>query len=278
MAETAPSVSWAERGAYWTRTGPQGKSDMDMLNQAIIAAAGIEEGDRVLDIASGGGEPSISIALAVGESGSVTATDANPEMLEGAKQRAANLGLTNMRFEITSMDSLPFEDDSFDAVTCRFGIMFPDDAVPVVREHARVAKPGAPIVYMVHGAGDVNTLYTTLRSTVLDFLQQEESDTHNRRFRYSGPGELTELMTAAGLIDIEEKEISENQERPVTTPDGEPMWQRLLKRGYGSRLEGLSEDQIEALQEKIGEAFAPYLRGDHYELLSTDRLVVGHKP
>jgi SAM-dependent methyltransferase len=277
MSQPAPSTSWAERGAYWARTGPRGKSDIDSGNQAIIAAAGIEEGDRVLDIASGGGEPAISIALKVGEAGSVTATDANPEMLEGARQRAARLGLANIRFEIAAMEKLPFDDGTFGAVTCRFGIMFPDDAVAAVREHARVAKAGAPLVYMVHGPARANTLYTVLRETVHAFLGEPVSPAHNRRFRFSARGELTELLSAAGLVDVAEKDFGETQTRPGGSAQG-PMWQRLLERSYGARLEGMSEERLDTLHENICRAFEPYLKGDHYELISTDRLGIGRKP
>jgi len=267
-------TNWAERGAFWARTAPQGLSDQDHGNQAIIAAAGIEEGDHVLDIASGAGEPAISTAIAVGETGSVTAYDANPEMLAGTRQRAENLGLKNLRFEIGQMESLPFDDNTFDAVTCRFGIMFPDDAVAAVGEAVRVLKPGGRVAYMVHGVAEENTLYTVLRDTVWAYFNEQPSSTHNRRFRFSKLGELTELLTAAGLEDIEERKVQENQKRPS---EGR-MWQRLLDRSYGKRLAGMSDEQLENLHAAIKTAFEPYLRGDHYELLSTDMLGSGRKP
>ena len=274
MADTeAPQTTWAERGAYWAATSPEGKSDMDAGNQAIIAAAEIGEGDRVLDLASGAGEPSISIALKVGETGNVTATDANPEMLAGARKRAENLGLQNISFEITEMENLPFPDNEFDKVTCRFGIMFPDDAVAAVREVLRVLKPGGVVCYMVHGTAAENDLYSVLRETVLGFLGEDPSPAHNRRFRFSGEGELTKLLTEAGFTDVSEERLSERQQRP-----GGRFWQRLLDRSYGSKLGDLSEARMEELQAAIAEAFEPYKKGDGYEVLSTDRIGLGRKP
>ena len=271
--EHQPSFSWAERGAYWAKTSPEGKSDMDAGNQAIAAAAEIRPGDNVLDICSGTGEPGISIALHVGPEGSVTAYDLNPEMLQGARDRAANLELANMNFEIGDMMALPFEDNSFDAVTCRFGIMFPDDGAPAVREAARVLKPGKRAVYMVHGPAGANDLYRVLRKTVFAYFGEEEPPGPNRRSRYSGEGELNALLTAAGLEDVAETPLAETQERPAGR-----FWQRLLERQYGQRLEDLSPDGLEELHRRIAGAFEPYRKGDHYEVLSTDRLGSGRKP
>ena len=270
--EHQPSVSWAERGAYWSKTSPEGKSDMDAGNQAIITAAGIRPGDRVLDICSGTGEPSISIALQVGPEGSVTAYDLNTEMLQGARDRAANLELTNMTFEIGDMLELPFDDNSFDAVTCRFGIMFPDDGEPAVREAARVLKPGKRVVYMVHGSAEVNDLYRVLRKTVFAYFNEEPPPGPNRRSRYSAPGELAALLNAAGLEDTTEIELQEMQERP-----GGRFWQRLLERQYGQRIADLTSENLEDLHRQIEEAFEPYRKGGHYEVLSTDRLGSGQK-
>ena len=119
-------TQWADRAAAWNRTAPEGASTNDGPNQLLIEWAGIAPGHAALDLASGTGEPAISIALHVGEAGSVTALDANREMLAGAERRAAHLGLANMEFVVVPMEDMAFADHRFDAVTCRFGLMHAD--------------------------------------------------------------------------------------------------------------------------------------------------------
>ena len=263
----AQTTSWSDRGAHWARTAPQGKSEKDGLNQTMIELAGIGEGDRVLDIATGAGEPAISIALKVGPGGEVTCRDANPEMLQGARNRAAHLGLENVRFEIGDMEKLPFDDHRFDAVTCRFGLMFPDDPVAALTEARRVLKPGAKAVYVVHGPAAENTLYTVMWRTIRAYFDEPGLGNDSRRQRYGGEGELTALFLAAGFEDVGERPITEADRRPARGR----FWDTMFQRAMGARLEVVGEADLAALHDAIRAAFAPYLKGDHYELSSAER-------
>ena len=177
--------TWAERGAYWARMAPKGKSANDETNQLLIEATGIEEGFDALDIASGAGEPAISIALKVGKAGSVTCLDANPEMLQGARNRAENLNLKQMCFKIGDMAELPFADTTFDAVTCRYGIMFPSDPIAALRQVRRVLKPGRTAAFMTHGPPKANTLSVTLRQATREYFCETGDDSSMRRVKYS---------------------------------------------------------------------------------------------
>ena len=90
----------------------------------MLSETPIEAGDRVLDIACGSGGPALSIARAVGDGGHVTATDFVTEMFEIVEREAKAEGLTNISVQQADATDLPFDDGSFDVVTCRFGIMF----------------------------------------------------------------------------------------------------------------------------------------------------------
>ena len=83
---------------------------------------------RVLDLASGTGEPGISLAQRVGPQGSVTAVDQSSELLDIAAERARNKKLLNFTTQQADAHHLPFADQSFDLATCRFGVMFFSDA------------------------------------------------------------------------------------------------------------------------------------------------------
>jgi len=270
--ENQNDTDWATRGAYWAKTAPETVSTTDDLNQLLITLAGIEPGSRVLDIASGAGDPAISIALKVGSEGSVTALDASAEMLAGARKRADKLGLENITFENARMEALPFDDATFDAVTCRFGLMSAKDPVLALRGARRVLKAGKKAAYMTHGAHDKNTLFSILWPAVFEFLGEEDDDHRAaRRYRFSEKNSLVAVFKAAGFSHIEEREVVRTNFRPK---DGR-FWETMLLRAFGARLEGFEDSKMEALHASIEKAFEPYLNGDRYELLSTDMAACG---
>src|SRR5258708_11125273 len=92
--------------------------------EAILEAAHLRPGMRVLDLACGVGDPALSIATEVAPSGRVTATDLGPGMMSLAEELARKKGLTNIEFREASAEALPFPNESYDVLTCRFGIMF----------------------------------------------------------------------------------------------------------------------------------------------------------
>ncbi len=108
---------------------------------------------KVLDLACGSGEPSLSLARAVGPMGHVIATDIVPGMLEIAEENARRKGLSNIEFRIADAEAIPFPDESFDVVTCRFGVMFFSDPERAMREARRVLKNDGS-----HCAGDVGSV------------------------------------------------------------------------------------------------------------------------
>ena len=115
---------WRESARYWQKHAGTIRTMFGPITQALIEDADIIEGDAVLDVAGGAGEPSLTIAEVVGPTGSVTCTDVAPEMVAAAESEAQRRGLTNVAFRQCAADSLPFENNSFDAVVCRLGVMF----------------------------------------------------------------------------------------------------------------------------------------------------------
>src|SRR5712692_2259337 len=121
------------------------------VTEALVECAAPKPGMKVLDLASGTGEPAITLASRVGPEGHVTALDFSPELLEIAAQRARERGLTNFSSRQADAHHLPFPDRSFDLATSRFGVMFFADCGTALRELHRVLKPGARACFVTWG-------------------------------------------------------------------------------------------------------------------------------
>ena len=159
---------------------------------------------RVLDLASGTGEPGISLAQRVGPQGSVTAVDQSSELLDIAAERARDKKLLNFTTQQADAHHLPFADQSFDLATCRFGVMFFSDAQRALAELRRVLKPGARACFAAWGPMEQPYWQTTMkivhRHVGGTMLQPGGSDP----FRFSAAGSLSEALSASGFHDVEE--------------------------------------------------------------------------
>ncbi len=110
-------------------------------SEALVQAMDPHAGDRVLDVACGSGNAALIAARRYCE---VTGIDYVPALLERATVRAAAEG-TTIRFEVADAQALPFEDQSFDALTSVFGVMFAPSQPQAAAEMVRVCRPGGTI-------------------------------------------------------------------------------------------------------------------------------------
>src|SRR5438067_1851239 len=120
---------------------------MEMLapvGAEMIGALALRDGSEHLDIASGTGEPGLSIAALIPR-GRVVLTDLSGGMLAAARANATARGLTNVETRECDVDDLHFGDASFDTITCRFGFMFFPDIAGAMTELLRVLRPGGRI-------------------------------------------------------------------------------------------------------------------------------------
>lgn len=120
---------------------------MDMLRPvgaSMVARIDPADDASHLDVATGTGEPGLTIA-ALAPKGRVVLSDLSLGMLEGAKQTAADRGLSHVEVREADASALPFEDASFDSVSCRFGFMFFPDMAAAAREFTRVLRPGGVV-------------------------------------------------------------------------------------------------------------------------------------
>jgi SAM-dependent methyltransferase len=174
------------------------------VTEAFVEYSRPAAGMSVLDLASGTGEPAITVAQRVGPQGWVTALDQSSDLLEIAAERARTKKLSNFTTHKADAHQLPFADQRFDLATCRFGVMFFSDAHRALTELHRVLKPGARACFAAWGPIEQPYWQTTMKivhgHVGGDLLPPGGADL----FRYSAPGTLSEVLSASGFNDVEE--------------------------------------------------------------------------
>lgn len=121
----------------------------------LVALTNPQPSWRVLDVATGAGHTAAAFAPHVAE---VIASDITEEMLEASARLAAERGLTNMTTANAEAASLPFENDTFDVVTCRLAAHHFPDIPAFLAQAARVLKPAGILAIVDNVAPDATTL------------------------------------------------------------------------------------------------------------------------
>ena len=208
---------WRESAPYWAKHADTVRSMFAPITRALIEAGGISEGQSVLDVAGGSGEPSITISPVVGASGSVVCTDAVAEMVGTARREARQRTLTNLEFSQCLAESLPFSDNTFDRVVCRLGVMlFPDPAAGI-HEMLRVVKPGGQVSCAVWSGRDSNPFFQVVMDIMSRFVESLPEDPEAPgAFRFAEQGKLARLFSQAGAIDVSERSLTFKLEAPIT--------------------------------------------------------------
>ena len=261
---------WAARAPIWTRRAPDIERMTGRFNAPLVEAAAVGPGMRVLDLASGAGEPALTVARAVGAEGSVVATDFIGAMVDFTRRRIAEAGAANVECRAADMQDLPFADGSFDRVTCRFGVMFAPEPARAFAEALRVLKPGGRGAWMVWGPLEDTTVFAVLQREVRAFLDLPP-DPDLPQFRFGAAGSLARTMEAAGFAAVEERELRFDGHPPA----GAPFWAANLELGFADLLADLAPARRAALDARLAAAFAPCLSGDRYAIRAHVRIGVG---
>jgi SAM-dependent methyltransferase len=194
--------------AAWRKWHAQIAAFTRGATDAILEAAQLRSGMRVLDLASGVGDPALSLAREVAPSGQVTATDLGPGMISLAEELARKKSITNIEFHEASAESLPFADKSYDVLTCRFGVMFFPDLPKALRECYRVLKPGGRAAFVAWGKKE-QPFFTTTAGIVLKHVPvpppPPDPDAPSL-FMFGDRDRLRRALEAAGFSNVHEED------------------------------------------------------------------------
>lgn len=178
-----------------------------------------------LDVASGTGEPALTIAEQT-PSGRVVLTDPAAGMIEVATRSAAARNIDNVEFHVCGADDLPFADETFDSISCRFGFMFFPDIPRAVSELRRVLKPGGRLCTAVWAGPEGNpwaTIPIAAIATETELLATPPDAPG--LFRCATPGSIGDVFSAAGFDDVRETDVR----AALTTTSAEEYWRYMTE-------------------------------------------------
>lgn len=203
----AQRETWAGLSASWERWDGVIMDQLGPVSLAMIDRLDVADGQQHLDVASGTGEPGLSIAR-LAPSGRVVLTDLAPEMLAVAERRAEAQGIRNIETRVCSGEDLPFDDATFDSVSVRFGYMFFPELAAATAEFVRVLGAGGRLCSSVW-IEPVQNPWTSIVMTAIAtevVLPPPDPDGPNM-YRCAAPGSIRGLYEAAGLHDVAESRV-----------------------------------------------------------------------
>jgi len=238
------------------------------VTQALVEYARPQPGMNVLDLASGTGEPAITLASRIAPGGHVTALDLSPELLQIAAERARQRALANFTTRQADAHHLPFADASFDLVTSRFGVMFFRDCAQALREVHRVLKPTARACFLAWG-----TFQQPYWSTMMGVVHERVGGPllapgGPDPFRFAEPDSLSRMLREAGFAEVQE----ETRSLPWTWP-GTPqeVWEQAqaVSTPFLPMLQRVPAEKWDEINRTVYAAIERYVVGDKIEFGAT---------
>ena len=221
----------------------------------LVDHADLQEGDRVLDVATGTGIVARRAAVQVGERGEVVGVDIDSGMLEVARDRSKAVHPPIEWREADAAD-LPFPDDEFDAVFCQQGLQLFDEPVAALEAMRRVLSPNGVAILAVWRAVEYSPGYVVLADALDRHLEEGAGDMMRSPFDAWDTAELGELVREAGFDDVTAT-IGFGSER---FPSIEEFVRReIVITPLASRFEGAADETRSALVKSVEEGLNDYV-------------------
>lgn len=239
--------SWNKFSPGWKKWDDMTMAFLKPMGSEIIRMLNIKDNDTVLDVAAGTGEPGLTIATML-KGGKVIITDLAEDMLKIARENAAKRGIKNIETRACDVCELPFPDNTFDAISCRFGFMFFPDMLLAAKEMARVLKPGGRIATSVWNVPEKNFWVTAAMGTINNLMQLPPPPPGAPgMFRCAKEDLMADLFRQAGLKNIAQKEVT--GKLPCGTAD--VYWNLMTE--IGAPIVAALSNADEAMKQKIKE-------------------------
>jgi len=266
---------WAAAAQSWRKDDERLRRAYAATTRRLLELADIKPGHRVLDIASGTGEPGLPAAEIAGPSGYVLLTDQSPEMLAVAQAKASAQGLQNVEFRVSDAEQLQLKPKSFDAALCRGALCLMPNPVRCLRVAHEALKPGGRIAVLVVGRPEANPYFTMPYVVLRKYATLPPYDpAAPGPFAFANPERLHNVLSEAGFREV----VVEQMDAVFELASGRDYWEYY--RGFSmvkSLLALIPADQHDRIGEEVAATAAAGDPDGKVALRSESNLAAGVK-
>ncbi|MEV0095910.1 methyltransferase domain-containing protein [Streptomyces sp. NPDC050738] len=277
LVNTQQAQAWnGYEGTHWARNQDRWDAVNGGFDEPLLAAAGITEQDRVLDIGCGAGSTT-RLAAQRASAGSAMGLDLSAPMLERARESALRADISNVSFEQGDAQVRALQPESFDVAISRFGVMFFADPVAAFVNIKKSLRPGGRIAFVCAANAEGNEWLQAV-AALRDFLPVGGfGDSEGPgMFSLADPERIRDVLTAAGFDRIA---VESAEARGNWGSDAEDAADFLLGSGPGRHLMDQADGESRArARAALTGILRSYEEGGAVRLRSTAWLVVAERP
>lgn len=285
---TSTPVANAAMHHYWNEvSGPRWVRVQDVIDRQIaplgeraLAAAQLSPGERVLDVGCGCGQTTLRAAAHVDEAGEVLGIDLSAPMLARARERAREMGVTNVRFEQADAQtaSLP---QHFDVLFSRFGVMFFDAPEAAFTNLRRALRSGGRLAFVCWQALTRNPWMLVPLTAVAPLVPLPAPPPPGAPgpFGFADAARVTRILEEAGFVDVGVESVEETL--LVGPPDVNDAARFLVAMGPAAAAladAALTPEKQSQVEQAVRQAIEPYLTPDGVRMPSASWIVTALSP
>jgi ubiquinone/menaquinone biosynthesis C-methylase UbiE len=265
---------WRAVASGWRRWEPLFQSFTWPLALRMVAAAQIGEGQRVLDVGCGIGDPTLQVAVLVGPHGHVLGIDLVEDMLITARERAAALGLAHVEFQAGDVGALELPPGKLDAVLGRWSLIYVADVSATLRRLRDALAPGGRIAIAAWAPPEANPWITIPMAALARVMPVSAPDPEAPGlFHLSADGALAVALDGAGFRDTRQARVQLSQ----FARDPAEFWGMLsdMAGPLAPLLAGLGEPERGRVLREVSDGITRFRMGDVIRIPAQAQLAWG---
>lgn len=252
---------WRRGAQGWERRQASLREKTAPVSRWLVDAVGPQPGERVLELAAGPGETGFIAAQRIGPEGRLLCTDQAPEMIEVARRRASELGLTNVDFAVIDAQELELESGSFDAALCRWGYMLMADPNEAMRRTRVALRSEGRLAMATWDRPDRNLwMAAPAMALVGQGIIPPPNPADPSPFALPDPVDVEGRLRSAGFASVRTDRLEFSQRYPSF----DEYWAETLDCGapIAAAVAGLQAAQVDAIQMATRQTLSQFTTDD----------------